>query len=108
MHPPPQVVPMFEAKSQGEGHIEESWGRDDECADTHTVVSVIKCALERGELLGIGRFHQRLPHEWERCVIRHLTQVEEVGQVCPREVGDSLALRMLSYLSLLLLVLSHI
>ena len=108
IQPRPQVVPVVKSKSQGGVHLEESWCRNDGCLDAQPSIRVIICAMGCCELFALGRFRQRLPRGWELCVLRHLAQAEEVGQVCPQDIGESLALCTLSHTSLILPVSSHL
>ena len=50
----PQVVPVLEAKSQGEVHIEEAWRHYDGCVEAQPSDRVIKCVLGCYELLTLG------------------------------------------------------
>ena len=53
----PQFIPVINSKPQDPGLTEGAWGRDDGYVDAHPSGSVIKCALESGELLAIGKLH---------------------------------------------------
>ena len=103
-----KVVRAVEVKSQGKRYLEEAWCPNDGFLDTQPPGRVIKCVMECCELLALGVFLQNLPHGWERCVICHLAQAEEVGQVFPQEIRYSLTLNTLYHASLILLGSYHL
>ena len=77
--PHPQAVLVVEAESQGQGHIEETWGCDNGITDPQLLQCVIKISLRGCELLSLGGVCQCLLYLRELPVLCHLGQAQEVG-----------------------------